>query len=220
MAMAKFTVDTTNKLFIAKAGVTSFDAKVDLYSDAKEHWITDDTANKFTFPFISPTTGRTTVQGGPDIDAAEGTSIPTYLYLEGGWRIRPDEADHTLKVSGAVLLVQGGGDPFVDTLGAFTVRINYQQPVQAIGVATAAVIAPTQQQIRDAMALGTAEIPASGSIDEFIETIAARVARLFQMRGLDAANPVDFKKDGSVSFDDVVISSEDIANGKRVTRTS
>lgn len=139
MVMAKFTVDTVNKLFIAKAGVRTFDVRVDLYSDAKEHWIADDTANKFTFPFIDPATGRTTAQGGPDIDPIAGTSIPTYVYLENGWRVRPDEADHTLGVTGGILLVQGGGDPFVDTLGAFTVRINYQQPVQAIVVASGSV---------------------------------------------------------------------------------
>lgn len=135
MVMAKFTVDTANKLFIAKVGVITFDAKVDLYSEAKVHWITDDTANKFRFPFISPTTGSTTVQGGPEIDPIAGTSIPTYLFLESGWRVRPDEADHVLAVTGAILLVQGGGDPFVDTLGDFTVRVNFQQPVQAIGIA-------------------------------------------------------------------------------------
>jgi len=144
MAMAKFTVDTANKLFIAKAGVTEFDVKVDLYSDAKEHWIADDTARKFTFPFIDPATGRTTVQGGPDINPAKGTSIPTYVFLEGGWRIRPDEADHTLAVTGGVLLVQGGGDPFVDTLGAFTVRVRYEQPVQAIVVSSGSGLSAEQ----------------------------------------------------------------------------
>jgi hypothetical protein len=34
------------------------------------------------------------------------------------------------------LLREGGGDPFEDTVGAYTVRINYQQPVQAITVET------------------------------------------------------------------------------------
>jgi hypothetical protein len=39
-------------------------------------------------------------------------------------------------VNDGILLVEGGGDPFVNTTGSYVVRINYQQPVQAITVAT------------------------------------------------------------------------------------
>jgi hypothetical protein len=70
--------------------------------------------------------------GGNDIDAGAGTKIPIYAFLSNGWRIKPQEAHHTLSVSDGVLLVDGGGDPFVNTTGSFIVRINYQQPVQAI----------------------------------------------------------------------------------------
>jgi len=77
--------------------------------------------------------------GGNDIDVGSGTSIPIYIFLLGGWKVRPKEADHTLAVTAGILLVSGGGDPFLDTTGAYTVRINYQQPVQAIGVATGGV---------------------------------------------------------------------------------
>ncbi|MEN9405062.1 MAG: Synechococcus virus Syn5 [Candidatus Parcubacteria bacterium] len=72
--------------------------------------------------------------GGNTIDAGAGTSVPVYGFLINTWRISPDEADHTLAVTGGIILVDGGGDPFVDTVGDFTVRINYQQPVQAIVV--------------------------------------------------------------------------------------
>lgn len=74
--------------------------------------------------------------GGNVIDAGAGTSIPPYIYLLNGWRVKPQEAHHTLNVTGGVLLVNGGGDPFVNTTGSFIVRINYSQPVQAITVAT------------------------------------------------------------------------------------
>lgn len=74
--------------------------------------------------------------GGDDIDTSAGTAIPIYIFLLNGWKIRPKEADHTLKVVDGILLVHGGGDPFLDTTGDYTVRINYQQPVQAIGYAT------------------------------------------------------------------------------------
>jgi hypothetical protein len=131
MAMIKFDVDTTNKLFIAKVGITSFNVQVDLYSDAKEHWIAGGVAMGFDFPI------RTV--GGDDIDTGAGTKIPTYCFLTNGWRLRPDEDDHTLDVTGGILLVDGGGDPFVDTVGAYTVRINYQQPVQAIAFTTSGI---------------------------------------------------------------------------------
>lgn len=75
-------------------------------------------------------------QGGAVIDAGAGTEIPKYCYLVNSWRVRPQEANHTLSVTDGILLVEGGGDPFVNTLGAYTVRILYQQPVQAITVAT------------------------------------------------------------------------------------
>jgi hypothetical protein len=126
MAMAKFTVDTTNKLFIAKAGVTEFNIKRDLYSDAKQEWLLGNVEMGYDFP----------MRINPLIDNAAGDAgeiIPLYVYMRNGWRLRPDEADHTLTATDGILLVDGGGDPFVDTVGAYTVRINYKNPVAAIG---------------------------------------------------------------------------------------
>jgi hypothetical protein len=85
--------------------------------------------------------------GGNDIDIGAGTAIPIYIFLKDGWKVRPKEADHTLAVTAGILLVDGGGDPFLDTTGAYTVRVNYQQPVQAITVSTGGGSAPTVSQI-------------------------------------------------------------------------
>lgn len=74
--------------------------------------------------------------GGNDIDTVAGTTIPIYLYMLNGWKIKPKEANHTLNITGGILLVDGGGDPFTNTSGSYIVRINYQQPVQAIGYST------------------------------------------------------------------------------------
>jgi len=109
--------------------------------------------------------------GGDDIDVSAGTSIPIYIYLLNGWKIKPREANHTLSVINGTLLVEGGGDPFNNTTGAYTVRINYQQPVQSIGVATGGGGGVTAQDIRDAMALATADTPAEGSIDDKLNKI-------------------------------------------------
>src|SRR5574343_959340 len=70
--------------------------------------------------------------GGEPIDPTAGTLVPLYLFIRNGWKIRPMEADHTLSVTNGSLVVSGGGDPFGSTVGDFTVRIRYQQPVQAI----------------------------------------------------------------------------------------
>ncbi len=74
--------------------------------------------------------------GGNSIDASAGTSIPIYIFLKNNWKLRPQEASHTLNVSDGVIVVDGGGDPFINTIGTFSIRINYSQPVQAITVAT------------------------------------------------------------------------------------
>lgn len=119
------TFDGPAKLAVLSAGTTQLNV-ADLYSRWKD-WVA--LGNAQYLEMFRPV-------GGDPIDLAAGTSIPLYAFLANGWRVRPQEADHTLAVSGGVLLVDGGGDPFVDTLGSFVVRVNYQQPVQAITVAT------------------------------------------------------------------------------------
>jgi hypothetical protein len=74
-------------------------------------------------------------QVGSD-DLGSGLSIPPYYFLQGAWRIRPMESDHTLTITGN-LFVEGGGVPVVRTLGPYQVNVNYTVPVQAQGISTA-----------------------------------------------------------------------------------
>lgn len=120
------TFNGTTKRIICDAATTSIDI-VGVYSMWVDWFLTDDNM-QYLAAFQDV--------GGNTIDSMAGTSVPVYTYLINGWRLAPDEADHTLAVTGGILLVEGGGDPFVDTAGAYTVRINYQQPVQAITVST------------------------------------------------------------------------------------
>ena len=85
--------------------------------------------------------------GGDTIDAIASTSVPFYVYLQNGWRIKPQEANHTLTVFGGILLVEEGGDPFVNTVGSFTVRVLYQQPLEAINIGVNAAAIPTPAEI-------------------------------------------------------------------------
>jgi hypothetical protein len=123
-----YTFDGINKVITLNTGVVAMSVR-DVYSRWVDWFISDEGNQKFLPAFLTV--------GGDIIDAAAGTSIPIYAFLTNGWRIRPQEANHTLTVTDGILLVSGGGDPFLNTIGDFIVRVNYQQPVQAITVNTA-----------------------------------------------------------------------------------
>lgn len=124
----KVTFDTANRLIIINAGITELDIRVDLYSDTKEDWksgaldISAVRLNKFILPFR--------VIGGDD--TAPGEIAPLYAYLRGGWRMRPQEANHILNMVNGAILVDGDTtlDPFVNTIGAYNVRVRMYVPVQ------------------------------------------------------------------------------------------
>lgn len=117
--------DGLNKLIILTSGTVKLSVP-DLWSRWVDWFLTGD--NSKFLPAMS-------VLGGDISDPVAGTSIPVNVFLLNGWRIRPQAGSHTLAVIAGILRVQGGGDPFVDP--AFgVVRINLQEPVQAIGVST------------------------------------------------------------------------------------
>ncbi|HLD91526.1 MAG TPA: hypothetical protein VI911_11060 [Patescibacteria group bacterium] len=74
--------------------------------------------------------------GGEPIDVVEGIYITSYFFLENGWKIRPQEASHKLKVTNGVLVVADGSDPFLQTLGVFNVLVQYSQPIKSETIAT------------------------------------------------------------------------------------
>lgn len=63
-------------------------------------------------------------------------SIPVYLFLLNGWRLRPMEANHTLHITGGQISVEEGGDITVHTIGNYQVNVDREVPVAAIGVAS------------------------------------------------------------------------------------
>lgn len=132
--------DGANKLATLSTGTTSLDLG-DLWSRWKD-WLLDDNAG-YARAFDTV--------GGEPIDPGAGTLVPLYLFQDNGWKIRPQEADHTLYVTGGTLVVVGGGDPFANTLGDYTVRVVYQQPVQAIGYSTGGGTAPSASEVADAV---------------------------------------------------------------------
>jgi hypothetical protein len=110
------TFDGVNKLIIMDHGVTDLSVK-NLYSYWKQ-WMQTGTNSGFAPAF--------TVVGG---DPTTGSNVITpYFFLSNGWKIRPYEGNHTLKVDG-ILITDDDSDPFVDTIGAFRVGIQSIVPI-------------------------------------------------------------------------------------------
>lgn len=129
------TFDGPNKRIVLTAGTVSLAVR-DLWSRWVD-WLAVGDNSKY------PPAMR---QVGGDI-----TEIPIYVFLLNGWRIVPQGADHTLSVSDGVLVVDGGGDPFVDPAGSYKIRISYQAPGIAIGYSTSGASGPSAAEIAAAV---------------------------------------------------------------------
>lgn len=112
--MALVTFDGSNKLIIVDPGVTELDVKVDLYSDWKEWSLLSDNL-KYEPAFRA-------VGGDPISDTR---NLGATFFLINGWRIRPDEADHRLIITGNLFTDPAGFSPVVSTLGNFSVIVEY-----------------------------------------------------------------------------------------------
>ena len=125
--------------------------------------------------------------GGNDIDISQGTKIPIYSFLQNGWKIKPQEANHTLTINDGILLVNGGGDPFINTVGAYTVRVNYQQPVQAISFSSTGGSGSTltKEDIRIEMDTNSLKLA----------ELQLKVDELHKIGGLDPLNPATTTQD-------------------------
>lgn len=115
--------DGPGRLIIATAGTTALSA-VDIYSRWKD-WLASGDNAKYLQAF--------SIVGGDPIGG--GNSITPYVFLENGWRLRPQEADHELIIDGN-LVVQGGGNPIVPTLGSFRVTVVRQLALKTETVET------------------------------------------------------------------------------------
>jgi hypothetical protein len=126
------TVDPANKrLILDSASVTA----QEIYA-AWVDWVALSDNAKYLPAFSSV--------GGDELGG--GLFIPPYYFLLNGWRVRPMEANHTLIITGN-LVVQGGGVPVVPTLGTFNVSVQYTVPVQAQGISTSGGGGATAAQV-------------------------------------------------------------------------
>lgn len=138
-----YSIDGANKIISLTAGTTEVSIR-DLWSRWVDWLLTSDNS-KYLIALEQV--------GGNNIDVSAGTYIPIYVFLKNGWKIRPQEASHTLVINDGIIIVDGGGDPFVNTLGTYSIRINYSQPVQAITVSTGGGSGLTLGQIESSTVL-------------------------------------------------------------------
>jgi len=106
-----YTFDGPNKLIILSSGTTSFSV-VDLYSRWKDWMLLSDNSK-----YLEAISGI----GGDPLPG--GNFLGQTFFLENDWKIRPQEANHVLVVTGN-LYDRAGGSPFVNTTGAYNVRIE------------------------------------------------------------------------------------------------
>ena len=110
-----FTIDPANKLIIMGTGITTATAQ-DIYSRWKDWEILSDNAK---YP---PAFGNSV--GGDALGS--GIYAGSYFFLRNdtGWRIRPDEADHDLVISGNIYGAAPASPIFTSTVGDYVVSIR------------------------------------------------------------------------------------------------
>lgn len=172
------TVDFSNSIIIMDPAATTYDVQA-VYSYWKDQVLVGSNA-QYNFAF--------SIVGGNTTSAPN--SIPFYTFLENGWKVRPDEADHTLSVVSGILLSADGTDPFIDTIGAYTVRINFQQPVQAIAVSTSGGGGASAADVwayasRTLTAIGSSGIASESNATSNRNTVQADIAALNDISSAD-----------------------------------
>jgi hypothetical protein len=152
--------DGTAKRIILSTGTTAMSA-AELYSRWKD-WVATGAGAGYLPAFA--------VVGGDPLGG--GVSITPYFFLQNGWKVQPQAASHTLIIDGN-LLTADGSNPIAFPAGAYQISVVRQLALKSETVSTGGTVSPTQQQIRDALALTTSEAPASGSIDDKLQKIKA-----------------------------------------------
>jgi len=138
--MAKVDFNGPDKLIVCKTGTTSLDIIADVYSEWKLWVMTDD--NTKYLPALSGV-------GGDPIN--ETINLGTTFFLENDWKIKPQEDDHVLTVTGN-LYTRDGSSPFVATSGSYNVLISMARSnlIDTI-VSGSGVTAQDKTDIKDAI---------------------------------------------------------------------
>jgi hypothetical protein len=148
-----YSFDGTNKIISLTSGTTTLDVQ-DLYSRWKD-WLTQADNAKYL-------QAMSTVGGDP---ISETVAITGYYFLQNGWKIRPQEASHKLQVTNGVLACADGSDPFIQTLGAYNVMVQYSQPIRT----ETAVIETGVSGLTNEESVQLLAIPTTSPLAELVE---------------------------------------------------
>lgn len=136
--------DGPNKLIILTPGTVTFSV-TDLYSRWKD-WVATSDNSKYLTAIRSI--------GGDPIGGGQNVSGFFFLNTVDGWRIRPQEATHELKVVGNLYSEDPNIPIFTPTLGGFTVTVLIDRSAVAYTVETGGGgggTGPTAAEIADAV---------------------------------------------------------------------
>jgi hypothetical protein len=194
----KWDLDTTLRLFIMKAGITAIDVQIDLYSDWKELMLSNDALRAY------PPALRTV--GGDTID--ETRDLGGTYFLINDYKLRPDEVDHTLTITGNLFADPAANGKVVPTLGGFTVLVDsvVSQNVE------------TQFATVDQIALNPiVYIDSVNGNDSNGGTSTSKVQTITRARAIaDANNVSTFNLSGTITLDDDYQEFEFIGHGSEL----
>ena len=173
-----YTFDGPNKLIILNAGTTYVSIR-EMYSSWKE-WVV--AGNAQFLPAISYI-GSDPVPGG---------TLGTTYFLENGWKIRPQEANHTLTVVGN-LYSRDGSDAFVNTIGTWNVRIvsvisTLVETVSTSGSGISA--AAIAQAVRTELTPELTHVMTLANNPGLTENQATMLLEIYRLYGLDPTKPL------------------------------
>lgn len=135
-----YSFDGQNRIVSLDIGVLNFDVN-DLYSRWKDWVLADNAEYANAFNTI----------GGEPISSDGSQVISPYFFFVNGWKIRPQEADHQLTITGNLLSLDGT-QPTIQTLGDFDVYVRTILSVNSTTTSVSNTL--TSEQLRDAIIAG------------------------------------------------------------------
>lgn len=193
-----FVFDGQNKRIVVDS-TAPFSAQ-DMYSRWKE-WVLAGNA-EWSEAFRS-------VAGDP-ISPTQSVAPYFFLNTSAGWRIRPHEANHELRVAGNLYSEDPDLSLFAPTLGAFTVTVVVERSASSIEVLTGGGSVPTANDVADAVwqknvpgsyAVGSAgqrlgTLPSADDVATVVagsgltSAQATMLLELYRLGGLDPTRPL------------------------------
>lgn len=180
-----YTFDGANKRIII-TGTDTFSA-TDLYSRWKD-WVQTSDNSKYDEAFRA-------VGGDP---IGPGQTIAPYFFLNttDGWRIRPDESNHELRITGNLYSEDSTLSMFVPTVGGYTVTVVIERSSAAIAVTVGGVDQATVQAALTAQGYTTSRSAKIDNLDATVSSVAltptqqTMLLEMYRLLGLDPTKPL------------------------------